>query len=200
MSHNRARRGITAGVGTAAGALFAGALITLATAPTAGAEPSNPADQAVDNFYQGIANFYSPEAGGNAFTADQFSDLFTVEGTQADQAVDNFYQGTANFFAPETGGADQFSDMFTGEGTGGMLTGAQFDQAVDNSLQGIANFFSPEALGNTVTADMFSDMLTGEGTMADQMVDNFYQGISMALQPEGPIDVFVDSLLGVSPF
>ena len=196
MSHNRARRGITAGVGTGAGGLLAGVLITLATAPTAGAEPSNPADQAVDNFYQGIANFFSPEAMGNAVTADQFSDLFTGEGNQADKMVDNFYQGIANFFAPETGAADQFSDMFTGEGAGA----AQFDQAVDSSLQGIANFFAPEAGGNAVTADMFSDMLTGEGTLADQMVDNFYQGISMAFQPEGPVDVFLDSLLGVSAF
>src|ERR1700730_3936298 len=196
MSHNRARRGITAGVGTGAGGLLAGVLITLVTAPTAGAEPSNPADQAVDNFYQGIANVFSPEAMGNAVTADQFSDLFTGEGTQADKMVDNFYQGIANFFAPETGGADQFSDMFTGQGGGA----AQFDQAVDSSLQGIANFFAPEAGGNAVTADMFSDMLTGEGTLADQMVDNFYQGISMAFQPEGPGDVFLDSLLGVSAF
>jgi hypothetical protein len=204
MSHNRARRGITAGIGAGAGALFAGALITLVTAPTAGAEPSNPVDQAVDHLYQGIANYFSPEAMGNAVTADQFSDLFTGEGTQADKAVDNLYQGIANFFAPETGPADQFSDMFTGDGAGGAgtLTGSlvQFDKMIDSFDQGIANFFSPEAMGNAVTADMFSDMFTGEGTLADQMVDNLYQGISMALQPEGPVDMFVDSMLGLSPF
>jgi hypothetical protein len=73
------------------------------------------------------------------------------------------------------------------------------DQAVDNFYQGIANFFSPEAMGNAVTADQFSDLLTGEGTMADQTVDAIYQGISMAFQTEGPIDVFLDSLFGVSP-
>ena len=122
-------------VGLAAGAVLAGALITLAAAPTAGADPA---------------------AVGNAVTADQFSDLLTGEGTQADHAVDNFYQG-------------------------------------------IANFFSPEAMGNAVTADLFSDLLTGEGTMADQTVDAIYQGISTAFQVEGPIDVFLDPLFGVSP-
>ena len=58
----------------------------------------------------------------------------------------------------------------------------------------------PAAVGNAVTADQFSDLLTGEGTMADQMVDALYQGISAAFQPEGPIDVFLDPLLGISPF
>jgi hypothetical protein len=62
------------------------------------------ADQAVDKFYQEIANFFAPEADGNALTADHFSDLFTGEGTRADQAVDKFYQGIANFFAPEADG------------------------------------------------------------------------------------------------
>ncbi|HEY9303886.1 MAG TPA: hypothetical protein VIO95_06315, partial [Mycobacterium sp.] len=96
--------------------------MTLANAPTASAD-------------DGIA-----AAVGNAATADQFSDLFTGEGTQADRAVDNFYQGIANFFSPEattgTLTADQFSDPFTGEGTAA-------DQAVDNFYQSIANFFAP---------------------------------------------------------
>src|SRR5246127_3658209 len=128
----------------AAGAVLAGALITLAAAPTAGADPA---------------------AVGNAVTADQFSDLFTGEGTQADQAVDNFYQGIADFFSPEATGnmvtADQFSDLLTGEGT-------QADRAVDNLYQGIADFFSPEAMGNAGA----QVMLTGEGNPLDQAVDN----------------------------
>jgi hypothetical protein len=134
MSHNRARRGITAGVGTAAGGLLAGALITLATAPTAGADET-------------------PMLVGNAVTADQFSDLFTGEGTQADQAVDNFYQGIANFFAPEAAGnavtADLFSDLFTGEGT-------QADQMVDSIYQTISLAFQPEG-----PIDGFLDSLLG---------------------------------------
>jgi hypothetical protein len=113
MSHNRARRDITAGIGTGAGALFAGALITLITAPTAGAEPSNPVDQAVDNLYQGIANYFSPEAMGNAVTADMFSDMFTGEGTLADQMVDNLYQGISMALQPE-GPVDMFVDSMLG--------------------------------------------------------------------------------------
>ena len=62
---------------------MAGALITLAAAPTAGADPA---------------------AVGNAVTADQFSDLFTAEGTQADGADDNFYQGSLTYLSPEATG------------------------------------------------------------------------------------------------
>jgi hypothetical protein len=161
-------------IGLGAGAVFAGALMSLATASTAGADPIG--------------------AAGAAVTADQFSDLFTREGTQADRAVDNFYQGIANFFAPESMGsaAAQAAGVLTGEGN-------PLDQAVDNFYQGVANFFNPEAVSNTLTIDQFSDMLAGEGTMADQMVDNMYQMISTAFAPEGPIDMFLDPLLGITP-
>jgi hypothetical protein len=201
-------------IGLAGGAVFAGALMSLAMASTAGADPNGAvgaavtadqfsdlftgegtqADQAVDNFYQGIANFFAPEAEGTAFTADRFSDLFTGEGTQADRAVDNFYQGIANFFAAEPMGSAgaQAAVVLTGEGN-------PLDQAVDNVYQSIANFFAPEAAGNVFTADAFSDLFTGEGTMADQMVDNMYQMISSAFAPEGPIDMFLDPLLGITP-
>ena len=162
-------------VGLAGGAALAGALITLAAAPTAGADPA---------------------AVGSVVTADQFSDLLTGEGTQADQAVDNLYQGIANFFSPEAAGNAATADLL------GMSTGegSLADQAVDNFYQGIADFFSPEATGNMVTADQFSDLLTGEGTLADQMLDGLYQSISMAFAPEGPVDVFFDSLFGVAGF
>jgi hypothetical protein len=111
-------------LGTAAGGFLAAGLTSLSTLPVAHADPAavgaavtadqfsdlltaegTQADNAVDNFYQGIANFFAPEAMGNAVTADQFSDLLTGEGTQADNAVDNFYQGIANFFAPEAAGS-----------------------------------------------------------------------------------------------
>jgi hypothetical protein len=122
-------------LGVAAGGLFAGALITLGTAPTAGADET-------------------ALAVGNAVTADQFSDLLTGEGTQADQAVDNFYQGIANFFAPEAMGsnavtADLFSDMLTGEGT-------QADQMLDGIYQTISMAFQPEG-----PIDGFLDSLFG---------------------------------------
>ena len=116
----------------AAGAVLAGALITLGAAPIAGADPA---------------------ALGNAVTADQFSDLLTGEGTQADQAVDNFYQGIANFFSPEATGnmltADQFSDLLTGEGT-------LADQMLDGLYQSISTAFAPEG-----PVDVFFDSLFG---------------------------------------
>ena len=119
-------------VGLAGGAALAGALITLAAAPTAGADPA---------------------AVGSAVTADQFSDLLTGEGTQADQAVDNFYQGIANFFSPEATGnmvtADQFSDLLTGEGT-------LADQMLDGLYQSISMAFAPEG-----PVDVFFDSLFG---------------------------------------
>ena len=126
---NRRRR---PALGVAAGALCAGALITLADAPTAGADPA---------------------AVGNAVTADQFSDLFTGDGTRADQMVDNFYQGIANFFSPEATGnmltADQFSDLLTGEGT-------LADQMLDGLYQSISTAFAPEG-----PVDVFFDSLFG---------------------------------------
>jgi hypothetical protein len=73
----------------------------------------NLADQAVDNFYQGIANFFSPEAAGNMVTADQFSDMLTGEGTMADQMVDGLYQTISTAFAPE-GPVDVFFDSLFG--------------------------------------------------------------------------------------
>ena len=42
----------------------------------------------------------------------------------------------------------------------------------------------PAAVGNAVTADQFSDLLTGEGTPADNAVDNFYQAIANFFAPE----------------
>jgi hypothetical protein len=164
-------------VATAAGAVLAAALIPLAGAPAAGADPA---------------------AVGDAVTADQFSDLLTGEGTQADQAVDNFYQGIANFFAPEAMGNAATADllgMSTGEGT-------QADQAVDNFLQGIANFFPPEVdEGGIFDPDagfcgtLFSCLPEAPG---DQMIDSLYLAINTAFQPEGPIDVFLQSLLGIA--
>lgn len=125
---DRCRRRAVLGVAT--GAFVGGALITLAGAPTAAGDPA---------------------AVGAAVTADQFSDLFTGEGTLADHAVDNFYQAIANFFSPEAVGnavtADQFSDLLTGEGT-------PADNAVDNFYQGIANFFSPEAADSAAAASL----------------------------------------------
>jgi hypothetical protein len=82
----------------------------------------------------------------------------------------------------------------------GVAAGALFAGALITLAGAPTAGADPAAVGSAVTADQFSDMLTGEGTLADQMVDNFYQGISMAFQPEGPIDVFLDPLFGVSPF
>src|SRR5581483_11452358 len=74
-------------IGLAAGAVLAGALIPLLTSPAATAD-GGPGDTAMDQFFASIANFFSPEDTGNMVTADQFSDLFTGEGTAADHAVD----------------------------------------------------------------------------------------------------------------
>ncbi|HEY9305218.1 MAG TPA: hypothetical protein VIO95_13090, partial [Mycobacterium sp.] len=75
----------------------------------------NPFDQAMDNSLQSIANFFAPEAAGNVFTADFFSDMFTGEGTAADQMVDNMYQMIATAFAPE-GTIDMFLGSLFGIG------------------------------------------------------------------------------------
>jgi hypothetical protein len=176
-------------VGVAAGAVLAGALIPLLISPAAGADEGTAGDTAVDNFYQQIANFFAPEATGNMVTADQFSDMLTGEGTPADHMVDAFYQQLSTAFAPE-GQVDAFFDGNGGQG---------LDAALDSQYQAIANFFAPEATGNMVTADQFSDMLTGEGTLADQMVDGLYQSISTAFAPEGPVDGFFDMLFGIGP-
>jgi hypothetical protein len=185
-------------VGLAAGAVLAGGLIPLFISPAAGADEGTVGDAAVDNFYQQISNFFSPEATGNMVTADQFSDMLTGEGTPADHMVDAFYQQLSTAFAPE-GPIDRF---FDGNGAQGLFdgNGAQgLDAALDGQYQAIANFFAPEAIGNMVTADQFSDMLTGEGTLADQMVDGLYQSISMAFAAEGPVDRFIDMLFGIGP-
>ena len=158
-------------------------------------------DTAVDNFYQQISNFFAPEATGNTVTADQFSDMLTGEGTPADHMVDAFYQQLSTAFAPE-GPIDAFFDGNGANGAQGLFdgNGAQgLDAALDSQYQAISNFFAPEAVGNMVTADQFSDMLTGEGTLADQMVDGLYQSISMAFAAEGPVDSFVDMLFGIGP-
>ena len=173
----------------AAGAVLAGAVIPLLISPAASADEGTLGDTAVDNFYQQISNFFAPEATGNMVTADQLSDMLTGEGTPADHMVDAFYQQLSTAFAPE-GPIDSF---FDGNGAQGL------DAALDNQYQAIANFFSPEAIGNVMTADQFSDMLTGEGTMADQMADGLYQSISTAFAAEGPIDGFFDMLFGIGP-
>jgi hypothetical protein len=168
---------------------LAGALIPLLISPAAGADEGTAGDTAVDNFYQQIANFFAPEATGNMVTADQFSDMVTGEGTPADHIVDAFYQQISTPFAPE----GQIDVFFDGNGGQGL------DAALDSQYQAIANFFAPEATGNMVTADQFSDMLTGEGTLADQMVDGLYQSISTAFAAEGPVDGFFDMLFGIGP-
>jgi hypothetical protein len=177
-------------VGLAAGAVLAGALIPLLTSPAAGADEGTVGDTFVDNSYQAIANFFAPEAAGNMVTADQFSDLLTGEGTPADHMVDTFYQQLSTGFAPE-GQVDAFFDGTDAKG---------LDAFLDSQYQAIADFFTPEATGNMLTADQFSDMLTGEGTLADQMLDGLYQSISTAFAPEGPVDVLFDSLFNVAGF
>jgi hypothetical protein len=153
----RRRRRSVLGVSTAAGTALAAALTTLASVPTAGADPA---------------------AAG--VTADQFSDLLTGEGTPADNAVDNFYQGIANFFAPEAVGngvtADQFSDLLTGEGT-------PADNAVDNFYQVIADFFAPEALGKAATAALPGD---GDGITISNPPGPDADFLSGPLQTFGP--------------
>jgi hypothetical protein len=72
-------------------------------------------DAALDSQYQAIANFFAPEAAGNMLTADQFSDMFTGEGTVADQMVDAMYQSISTAFAAE-GPVDSFFDMLFGIG------------------------------------------------------------------------------------
>lgn len=175
-------------MGMAAGAAFAATLIGLANAPVAGADEGSLADTLVDDLYQGIANFFTPEAGGNAFTADYFQDILTGEGTPADQLFDGFNKLEVTAFQPE-GLVDNLFDGQEGQG---------LDTVVDDDLQAIANFFAPEATGNMVTADQFSDLFTGEGTAANQLFDAFYAAINTAFQPEGLIDGFFDQMWTVA--
>lgn len=181
-SNDRNRRTVV-GVGMAAGAAFTAALIGLANAPMAGADEGSVADTLVDGLYQGIANFFAPEAGGNLLTADYFQDVLTGEGTPADQLFDAFNQLEVAAFQPE-GLIDGLFDGVEGQG---------LDVPVDNGLGAIANVFAPEG-----PADQFSDLFTGEGTAADQIFDSLYSAINTAFQPEGLIDGFFDQMWTVA--
>lgn len=111
MSSKKTPRGVGC---AAAGALVAAALIPLAAAPAAPADPGdNPIDQAVDTLYLDIANFFSPEPAPNAFAIDNVTDLFAPEGTQLDQAFDGFYQDVNTAFQPE-GPIDMFIESVLG--------------------------------------------------------------------------------------
>ncbi len=181
MHSNDRNRRWAASVGMATGAAFAAALIGLANAPVAGADEGSVADTLVDDLYQSLANFFSPEGAG--ITADHFSDRLTGEGTAADKLVDGFYQLEVKAFQPE-GPIDALFDGKEGHG---------LDVVVDDELHAIANFFTPEG-----AADHFSDLLFAEGTHADQMIDAFDSAINTAFQPEGLIDGFFDQMWTVA--
>lgn len=183
MRSNGQNRRWAAGLAMAAGGAFAAALMGLADPPVAGADEGSLADTLVDDLYQGIGNFFTPEAEGNVFTADYFQDLLTGEGTPADQIFDAFNQLETTAFQPE----GLIDELFDGE------EGQGLDVAVDNDLQAIANLFAPEG-----PVDQFSDLFTGDGTAADQIFDGFYAAVNMAFQPEGLIDGFFDQMWTVA--
>lgn len=113
MIPKKARRGIT-GIRVATAAFLATALSLLAGVPAARADVEDtPLDEAVDNSFQDIANFFNPEPPANVFAIDNFSDLLAPEGTPIDQMIDAFYQSISTVFQPE-GQLDMFLESLLG--------------------------------------------------------------------------------------
>ena len=169
------RRRSVLGVGMAAGAAFAAALIGLANAPVAGADPAvvDVTDSAGPDPFQDLHGTVSP-IGLLAPTLDNFLDLNNPFATATDEAVDIYIGSDADPLSDLVGAIDP--NAF---GANGLPTDFFGDLAteLDYGFRDVPNLLAFLAPSLGPLLDPLVGLTTEFGTQLDPVIDSLLAGM-----------------------